>query len=65
MKLSIPIALTLMMTAACQRLGADDYRATLSGHGFAPVNGTRLYYEVQGRGQPLVLIHGGNLDSRM
>ena len=45
MKLSIPIALTLMMTAACQRLGADDYRATLSGHGFAPVNGTRLYYQ--------------------
>ncbi len=33
--------------------------------GFAEVNGTRLYYEVAGSGQPLVLIHGYALDSRM
>lgn len=31
----------------------------------AEVNGTRLYYEVQGEGRPVVLIHGGLLDSRM
>jgi pimeloyl-ACP methyl ester carboxylesterase len=37
----------------------------LSGRGFAPVNGTRLFYEVQGKGEPVVLIHGGQLDSRM
>jgi pimeloyl-ACP methyl ester carboxylesterase len=36
-----------------------------SGHGFAPVKGTRLYYEVKGTGPALVLIHGGQLDSRM
>jgi pimeloyl-ACP methyl ester carboxylesterase len=44
---------------------AGEGRARLTGHGFAPVNGTRLYYEVQGQGEALVLIHGGMLDSRM
>lgn len=33
--------------------------------GFAPVNGTRLYYEVAGEGHPLVLVHGFTLDTRM
>lgn len=27
--------------------------------GYAPVNGLKMYYEVHGSGQPLVLIHGG------
>jgi pimeloyl-ACP methyl ester carboxylesterase len=27
--------------------------------GYAPVNGLELYYEIQGTGQPLVLLHGG------
>jgi pimeloyl-ACP methyl ester carboxylesterase len=26
---------------------------------YAPVNGLKLYYEIQGTGQPLVLLHGG------
>ncbi len=39
--------------------------ADFTGRGFAPVNETRLCYEVAGRGEPLVLIHGGQLDSRM
>ncbi|MCU0644886.1 MAG: alpha/beta hydrolase [bacterium] len=33
--------------------------------GMAEVNRTSLYYEMMGEGQPLVLIHGGLLDSRM
>lgn len=33
--------------------------------GFANVNGTKLYYETQGEGFPLVMIHGAPLDSRM
>lgn len=33
--------------------------------GLAEVNGTRLYYEIAGRGHPLVLIHGFSLDTRM
>ena len=35
------------------------------GHGFAPVGGTRLFYEVKGTGPAVVLIHGGQLDCRM
>ena len=30
-----------------------------------PIPGSHLYYEVHGRGTPVVLIHGGNLDSGM
>lgn len=34
-------------------------------NGFAEVNGTRLYYQVAGEGYPLVLMHGGIMDSTM
>lgn len=34
-------------------------------NGFAEVSGTRLYYEVAGQGEPLVLIHGFTLDRRV
>ena len=27
--------------------------------GYAPVNGLKLYYEIHGTGEPLVLLHGG------
>ena len=27
--------------------------------GYAPVNGLKMYYEIHGSGEPLVLIHGG------
>jgi pimeloyl-ACP methyl ester carboxylesterase len=27
--------------------------------GYAPINGLRLYYEIHGSGQPLILLHGG------
>ncbi len=33
--------------------------------GFVPVDGGRLYYEVEGQGHPLLLIHGGLGDLRM
>ena len=32
---------------------------------FASVNGTSLYYEIQGEGDPIVFLEGGNLDLRM
>src|SRR5688572_6645187 len=34
-------------------------------NGYADVNGTRLYYEEQGSGRPVVLIHGAVLDRTM
>lgn len=36
---------------------------TNSTHGFLATNGTRLYYEIAGHGAPVVLIHGGWLNS--
>ena len=30
-----------------------------SSSGFASVNGLKMYYEIHGKGAPLVLIHGG------
>src|SRR3982074_1287812 len=27
--------------------------------GYAPVNGLKLYYEIHGTGEPLILLHGG------
>ncbi|HEY7349957.1 MAG TPA: alpha/beta hydrolase [Ktedonobacterales bacterium] len=33
--------------------------------GFATVNGAKLYYESAGAGRPLVLLHAGQVDSRM
>jgi 3-oxoadipate enol-lactonase len=33
--------------------------------GFAPINGTQIYYETAGTGQSMILIHAGVADSRM
>ncbi|MFS0920552.1 alpha/beta fold hydrolase [Brevibacillus sp. 179-C 1.1 NHS] len=33
--------------------------------GFLDANGARFYYEVEGEGEPLLLIHGFNLDTRL
>ena len=41
----------------------DDQKPAPSG--VAQVNGTSLYYETTGSGPHVVLLHGGNLDSRM
>jgi pimeloyl-ACP methyl ester carboxylesterase len=27
--------------------------------GYAPVNGLKMYYEIHGTGEPLILLHGG------
>jgi 3-oxoadipate enol-lactonase len=32
---------------------------------FAEVNGTRLYYEMAGSGNPVIFIHGFGADSRV
>ena len=45
----------LVMAMAITDLSAQQRPTT----GYAPVNGLRLYYEVHGRGEPVVLLHGG------
>lgn len=37
----------------------DKQLSTDSITGYAPVNGIKMYYEIHGQGEPLVLIHGG------
>ncbi len=44
----------LLMLMAVPELSAQQGPTT----GYAPVNGLRMYYEVHGRGEPLVLLHG-------
>lgn len=39
--------------------------ACLVNKGFAEVNDTRLYYEIVGRGHPLVLVHGFSVNNRV
>lgn len=53
----MPRALALLLVAITSVARAQS--------GYADVNGGRLYYEVAGTGHPLVLIHGGQMDSRM
>jgi pimeloyl-ACP methyl ester carboxylesterase len=47
--------------AACAGTGAPPKAAS----GIAAVNGTKLYYEVAGSGDPVVLVHAFTLDTRM
>jgi len=45
---------------AASALASAQTRATTAVKtGFAPVNGLKLYYEIRGRGEPLILLHGG------
>ena len=57
----LPVHLRGELEAAQGKAAASPPRET----GFAEVNGTRLYYEVQGAGVPVVMIHGGLVDRRM
>ncbi|HVP12680.1 MAG TPA: alpha/beta fold hydrolase [Phycisphaerae bacterium] len=50
----------LSLTARPTKGGIRQYES-----GFAPVDGGFLYYQAMGRGEPLVLIHGGSIDHRM
>ncbi len=58
---ALALAALLLAGAAFAALSPASY----SGRGFAPVGDTWLFYEVKGAGEPVVLIHGGQLDSRM
>lgn len=38
---------------------ADDNRSTDTVKAYASVNGLKMYYEINGTGQPVILLHGG------
>jgi pimeloyl-ACP methyl ester carboxylesterase len=52
------IATSVIILAAALAF-AETGPATSVKNGYAPVNGLKLYYEVHGAGQPLILLHGG------
>jgi pimeloyl-ACP methyl ester carboxylesterase len=49
------LAMALAMEMAIADLPAQQGPTT----GYAPVNGLKMYYEVHGSGEPVVLLHGG------
>ena len=64
-----PVRRRLVVTGTALALAACAPTTTTPGPqrrtGFAEVNGTRLYYEVAGSGEPVVLVHAFTLDTRM
>jgi pimeloyl-ACP methyl ester carboxylesterase len=44
--------------------GAQSKKKQIVDSGYAAVNGTKLYYEISGKGEPLILIHGSFGDRR-
>ena len=49
----------LIMLAPSLKAVAETTRRVAMKTGYAPVDGLKMYYEIHGEGQPLVLIHGG------
>src|SRR5581483_12148779 len=47
--------MTLLMTSVSAQQKPAQQKATT---GYAPVNGIKMYYEVHGVGEPVVLLHG-------
>ena len=54
MHTTMRITAFLLMTMATTTLSAQQIPTT----GYAPVNGLRMYYEIHGSGEPVVLLHG-------
>ena len=54
------LILSLFILACAMGAHAQSHSA-----GFAEVNGTKIYYEQMGKGRPIVLVHGGLVDSRV
>jgi hypothetical protein len=63
-KKTILILISALIFSYCNKSPTDSSPPGLV-TGMAAVNGTSLYYEIQGKGHPLVLIEGGQLDLRM
>jgi len=57
---TIPLSLGIIALLCAAVVNAQGQRASASATGrYATVNGLRMYYEIHGRGQPLVLLPGG------
>jgi len=54
----VAISLAIVMPM-CSLMFAQTSAAPAVKSGYAPVNGLKLYYEIRGSGEPLILLHGG------
>ena len=52
----------ILLKTFCLAFGQTETKSTVK-TGYAPVNGLKLYYEIRGRGVPLILLHGGSGDA--
>jgi pimeloyl-ACP methyl ester carboxylesterase len=53
------LATSVGVLASSSLASAQPAPPAASKTGYAPVNGLKMYYEIHGSGEPLVLIHGG------
>src|SRR5262249_43941744 len=53
----VAIATGIAMAASAAALAEPNTAPAKTG--YAPVNGLKLYYEIYGTGEPLILLHGG------
>src|SRR5205823_5661098 len=60
-KNSIVLLVIQVLILLCSSAYAQNNSATVQPvkTGYADVNGLHMYYEVYGRGEPLILLHGG------
>jgi pimeloyl-ACP methyl ester carboxylesterase len=62
MKAVVVTILSILAMTGCKNSNSNKMtpqNTTESSSGFANVNGIKMYYEIHGTGEPLVLIHGG------
>jgi hypothetical protein len=58
------LATSVGVLASSSLVNAQPAPPAASKTGYAPVNGLKMYYEIHGSGEPLVLIHGGVVGCR-
>lgn len=65
---SIALILYFLIQAThfcCAQLTTSTPLKSLNTSGYAPVNGLKIYYEIHGDGNPLVLLHGSYMNIDM
>ena len=55
----IAISAAGSLLSASAFASAQTHTSTAVKTGYAPVNGLKMYYEIHGAGEPLILLHGG------
>ena len=72
---SLPVAIVVAVMASCQTQQKEDQETSTASKdtvvsqnikpaesGYADVNGLKMYYEVSGKGDPIIVLHGGYMN---